>query len=421
LSTTPVINHFPRAQADRCVMCGLCLPHCPTYRVTGDENASPRGRIALMRALAQGDLPLSPRLEGHLAGCTACRACENVCPSYVGYGEVYFATRAALARAHPLSRARRRVRDLLIEHGLAAGFLRRTLIALLRAYQMSGVQRLARASGGLRWLGLARIEALLPRIARYRPLPRRTAATGAPGGRVALFTGCVASVVDNDTLQAAIKVLTHLGYEVVVPRDQACCGALHLHAGDPERARRLMHRNLAAFDDPGVEAIVGVASGCTSTLVDYARHVGDDPRAAEFARKAQDIHAFLAQRPWPAQVTLRPQAETIALHEPCSLRHVLHAERHPAALLGRIPGLRVVPLSSNRWCCGGAGSYMLEQPAMAERLRADKIEELRALAPARLATCNLGCALHLAAGLRAAGLAMETVHPITLLARQLPD
>lgn len=422
MSTEKKIASFPLAQADRCVMCGLCLPHCPTYRKTGDENESPRGRIALMRALAEGDLPLDQRLENHLAQCTACGACERVCPSYVGYAEMLYATRAAIAAQRRGSAARRWVQHLVLDGLLTSARGLWVLKMLLRVYQASGLQGLLRKSRLLTHLRLARWDDLLPTSTSDRlalaPATRQAMPTR---GKVALFTGCVASVVDADTLRASVRVLQRLGYEVVLPKNQVCCGALHLHAGDMAKADTLMRRNLRAFDDPALQAIIGVASGCTALLTQYPQHLADDPRAAEFSHRVHDIHRFLVEAPWPQDLRLKPLAKTIAVHEPCTLRNVLRGQEHPYTLLGRIPEARVVALAENQFCCGGAGAYMLTQPAMADRLRDDKLAHLQQLAPDLLATSNVGCALHVGAGMRALGLETEVVHPVTLIARQLPD
>jgi glycolate oxidase iron-sulfur subunit len=401
-------------------MCGLCLPHCPTYRKTGDENESPRGRIALMRALAQGDLPLDSRMENHLGQCTACGACERVCPSYVGYAELLYATRAAIATRRREPVARRWVRHLLLDGLLTQARGLWLLKMLLRLYQASGLQGLLRKSPLP--ARLRRWHDLLPSPASDHLGATRSTRQAMPTrGKVALFTGCVASVVDAPTLRASIRVLQRLGYEVVQPQDQTCCGALHLHAGDQHRARALMQRNLRAFDDPALQAVIGVASGCTALLTQYPQHLADDPRAAAFSRRVQDINRFLAESPWPQDLRLKPLSKTIAVHEPCTLRNVLRGQEHVYTLLRRIPEAKVVALAENQFCCGGAGAYMLTQPAMADRLRDDKLAHLRQLAPDLLATSNVGCALHVGAGMRVQGMQAEAVHPVTLIARQLPD
>lgn len=404
---------------DRCVMCGLCLPHCPTYGLSRDEGDSPRGRIALMQALANGALPIGERLLVHLDRCLECGACEAICPSEVPFGRLMDAARARVEPHRPRGPGSRRLRRW------GVGLLRhprrlRTLGRVLRCYQRSGLQWLARHSGLLRLLKLAPLEARLPRL--QRPLAAgRHSPVGPARGRVALFTGCVESVAGADTQRDALRLLTRLGYQVDIPRGQGCCGALSQHNGDPATATGLARANLAAFDDTGLEAIVSTASGCGAELAAYGELYGsEDPRAAVFAGKVLDISGFLAAQDWPRGL-LQALPETIAVHDPCTLRHGLKQHRPVYRLLERIPQLKTVTLNASGACCGAAGSYMLTQPAMAEALRQPHIEQLRALGVRTLVSSNIGCALHLAAGIREAGLEIEVLHPVSLLARQLQD
>lgn len=405
--------------ADRCVKCGLCAPHCPTYGKTQDENDSPRGRVALMQGLASGQLPPEGKLIMHLDRCLACRACEHVCPSGVAYGRLLDETRALLAERRPPPRRVRLALDGLVTQRKRL----RAVGTLLRIYQRSGLQRLARASRLLRVLGLETAEAQLPRLppsTRWQPY---YAPAGATRGRVALFLGCVAELADSPTLLAAIRVLNRLGYGVLVPAAQGCCGALHQHSGAAAQARALAAANVRAFADLDVNAIVYTASGCGAQLAEYAQLAWEDPALAEQARRlgqsVMDISQFLAQIDWPDDLDIAPLAAQVAVHDPCSLTHVLRQPHAPYQLLRRIPGLRVAALPDNARCCGAAGSYMLTQPEMAAALRADKLAALDTLRPDYLATSNLGCALHLAAGLRAAGSPVEVVHPVVLLDRQM--
>jgi glycolate oxidase iron-sulfur subunit len=234
---------------------------------------------------------------------------------------------------------------------------------------------------------------------------------------VALFTGCIAAVVDRPVLEAAVKVLTHLGYAVDVPATQGCCGALHLHNGDPDGARRLARRALADFAGPW-EAIVTTASGCGATLAEYPALEATAPAAA-LAQRVVDISDFLIRIPWPEDVVLRPLRARVAVHDPCSLANVLRRTQAPYTLLRRIPELEVVSLPGNPQCCGAAGAHLLTEPALGRALRADKIAALRALAPAFLASSNISCALHLAQGAREGKVVVTVIHPVVLLARQI--
>ena len=409
--TAPGLVQWTLQEADRCVLCGLCLPHCPTYRKTGDENESPRGRVVLIRALASGTLPTSEQLASHLSLCLGCRACERVCPSGVRYGQLIEAGRTLVRTQQPAAWLMRIGLGLSARPRLLEG-----IGAVLRLYQRSGLQRLVRASGMLRLLRLQRLELLLPTLPAALSREAFHPAQGIRRGRVVLFLGCVARALDADTLAAATRLLTRLGFDVVLPQNQTCCGALYREAGQPEQAQVLARQNLDAFRAAGVDAVITIASGCGAVLANSGKH---DDTSTEHRGRILDIHQFLADVALPESMTLAPLPVTIAVQDPCSLRNALRAEQAVYALLGRIPDARIVPLAENHLCCGGAGAYPLRQPAMAELLRADKLAHLRQLQPAVLATANLGCALHLRAGLHAQGLNVEVTHPLVLFERQL--
>lgn len=393
------------------MLCGLCLPHCPTYRKTGDENESPRGRVVLIRALASGALPASERLISHLSQCLGCRACERACPSGVRYGQLIEAGRALVRTQQPATWLTR------IGLGLSAHpHLLERIGTVLRWYQRSGLQRLARANGVLRLLRMQHLESLLPTLRARLPKQAFHPAQGTRRGRVALFLGCVARALDAGTLAAAIRLLTRLGFDVVIPHNQTCCGALQREAGQPAQAQVLARQNRSAFGAASVNTIITVASGCGAALAesDINEETGTERRV-----RVLDIHQFLADVALPEPMTLAALPVTIAVQDPCSLRNALRAEQTVYALLGRIPAARIVPLAENHLCCGGAGAYPLRQPAMADLLRADKLAHLQQFQPAVLATANLGCALHLRAGLVAQGLNIEVVHPLVLFEQQL--
>ncbi len=397
-------------EADRCVKCGLCLPHCPTYQQRQDEGDSPRGRIALMQGLAQKKLPLNENLFNHLDRCLVCRACEAMCPSEVKYGELIEATRATLFNetAAPSGRAA----DMM-QRFVTAPTHRRNLSRLLRIYQRSGLGWLTRHSGLLRPLGLQRLAGVLPKLSSALPTQRYHPPIGEQKGEIGLFVGCMGDSLDTTTTHAAIKLLTHLGYGVHLPAKQNCCGALHQHRGDLKQADRLAKENRDAFDGLNIDALIYCASGCGSTLQKL------EPMGCNDA-PVMEIGQFLAQAKWPEALTLRPLSKQIAIHLPCSLTHVLKQGHTPEALLSKIPGITLLPLPDNQNCCGAAGDYMIRHPEIADELRDSKLRQLDTMRPAILVSSNIGCALHIAAGIRNAGLKIEVIHPITLLARQLP-
>lgn len=403
------------AAADRCVMCGLCLPHCPTYRLLRNEADSPRGRIALMQALADGRLQVSPPLLHHLDCCLTCRACEQMCPSKVEYGKLIDATRSELSKAGKLKQPRQL--RMLLQSVTDIARLRQ-IASALRAYQRSGVQWLARKSGILKGLDLDSLETLLPAIPDATRLPKHIPAQGQRRGSVGLFIGCIGSIMEGDIHRATIELLTRLGFEVHIPTSQGCCGSLHQHNGDEETASQLAMRNRHAFEGLELDAIVSTASGCAAQLFEYATLYG-----GELALPAPlfEICDFL-QRHWPADApALKAQPLRAALHLPCSQRNVLRRPDALHQLLSRIPGLRLEPLEGNDQCCGAAGSYMLTQPENAAALRQRKLEAVRRQQPELLLSNNIGCALHLADGLKKQGIEVEVMHPVVLLAQSMAD
>jgi glycolate oxidase iron-sulfur subunit len=392
--------------ADQCVKCGMCLPHCPTYDVTLDEAESPRGRLALMQGLANGLVAQDALMEAHLDGCLTCRACEVVCPALVPYGRLIDAARERLAEQRP-----RRARTArLMAAVLTQPVLRALFVAPLWLYQRLGLQALVRR---LRLLGrgrLARLESLMPRL-HWPRLPR--AAAGGATADVQLFANCTSPLAEPAALDAAVTLLEALGCSVAVPPAQGCCGAQHQHAGLPEPARACASRNLAAF--AGEQPIVGVASGCTAQLLEYGLLLGEPGTA--FGRRVRDLGSFIAGHARFAALDFAALDARVLVHTPCTQRNVVKAPEATRRLLERIPGLRLEALDSA--CCGAAGSYFVTQPGMADALLEPKLEAARRASADILVSSNVGCAMHLAAGLRRAGLKVQVLHPVELLAQQL--
>ncbi|MEN8169765.1 MAG: (Fe-S)-binding protein [Pseudomonadota bacterium] len=397
------------AAADRCVMCGLCLPHCPTYQLHHSEAESPRGRIALMQALAAGQLKSSPVLQRHLDSCLVCRACEKMCPSKVPYGQLIDATRAQLRKQGkpsppPLKRLLAQVEEKkkLQRSGM-----------LLRGYQQSGFQTLIRGGCLLKVLGLEEHEAQLPQIPLQQSLAVRTPAQGERRGRIGLFTGCIGSLLEGEVHRAAIKLLSRLGYEVHVPVSQGCCGSLHQHNGEPQKAGELAQKNIGVFDCLKLDAVVSTASGCAAQLSEYPALYGE--RTTPF----YEICDFLTNIEWPESVQLKPLPQKALLHLPCNQRNVLQRPDAVTTLLARIPQLQCEPLAENHLCCGSAGSYQLTQRDNAEALRERKLDLIAGTNAQLLLSNNLGCALHLQNGLRQRGMKTKLLHPLLLLQQAL--
>ncbi|MDR7537926.1 MAG: heterodisulfide reductase-related iron-sulfur binding cluster [Armatimonadota bacterium] len=397
----------------QCIHCGLCLQACPTYAVLGTEADSPRGRIALMRAVAEGRIPPRGAFARHIALCLACRACETACPSGVQYGALVETSRALLAQAAPLGA--RALRRLVLEHLLARVDRLRLLARLAGLYQASGLQRLVRGLGLLSGR-LAALEALLP--PQVTPAAQTaTAASGAFRGSVAFFHGCVQEAFLPQINRATVRVLVRNGFEVCIPPRQTCCGAPALHLGEEEVARRLARRNIDAFAADGAVAIVNNAGGCGAALKEYGRLLADDPayaqRAREFASRVRDFSEFLvAHLHVPPAGEVRARAVYV---DSCHLRHVQKVVRPPRDLLRIVPGIELVELQTPDHCCGSAGVYNILQPVAARTVLEAKMADLARVAPQLVVTTNTGCHLQLLVGVGRAGLQARVVHLAELL------
>jgi glycolate dehydrogenase iron-sulfur subunit len=422
---TPLTLHGLSVEGvNQCVHCGLCLAYCPTFSELGTEMDSPRGRILLVKSLAEGRIGLSDSTVRHLSLCLDCRACETVCPAGVPYGRLIEAAKAEIERQRPGGWLRQAFRWL--NFGLLLGQPRALALAAagLRAYQMTGLQALVRKSGVLRLLpGTLRAwDALLPRVpaaaARAR-LPALTPAEGPRRGRVAMLTGCVQSVVFGAHNRATARVLAKNGWDVVAPSTQGCCGALNAHGGDHARALDMARRTIESFESERVDAVVVNTSGCGAHMKAYGALLAGDPawaeRARRFAATVRDVSELLAST--PLRGPLRPIPMTVTYHDPC---HVVHGQKirsAPRTLLAQIPDLRVVDLVESDWCCGSAGIYNLTEPEMAGRLLRRKVRHVLATGATAVVTANPGCILQIQQGLREAGSSVDVLHLVEILDR----
>ena len=397
--------------ADVCVKCGLCLPHCPTYRISGLEGESPRGRIALIQGLATGRLPAGGQTAAHLESCTGCLGCETVCPAGVSYGELIDLGRAELMRRRPGGHLPVRGLTFLARRPR----LSRALLSLLRTARRLGARRAAPMLGIAPHTVIGRILARVPaRTLERRNRPPEMASPSLEG--VMLFTGCVSSALDRQSLEDAVEVLSRCGYRVEIPGAQQCCGALDLHDGSPGKATSLAKANLEAFGD-GDAPVLTVASGCTATLDEYGRLVGAGADA--FRRRLHDLGTFLDERWTDSSPALSPVNVRAVLFEPCSARNNRRRKDGNADLLRRIPGLDLHLLGTGYGCCGAAGHHFITRPGQADKLAAPILEQIASLDPDYVVVSNVGCALHLAGSLESSGGRANVVHPVSLLRRSL--
>jgi glycolate oxidase iron-sulfur subunit len=380
-----------KADLDACVACGLCLPHCPTYRLTGEESASPRGRIAAMRAVHEGRAATDATFARFMDLCLVCRACEDVCPSHVPFGRMMEAARTQIEPLRP--RRERFLRWL----GLDVVLPSRTLTLLAGALGPLARPFLPR-----------RIRALLPgHPGSFGRLPRVTEAVGERRGTVALLAGCVQDVWFRHVNEATIRVLSRNGWRVVVPRGQSCCGALAAHNGRLGTARRLARRNAAAFE--GFDHVLVNAAGCGAHMSEYAG------LADGTGLPVRDVLAFLFEEGLRGEVGAMPEPLRVAYHDACHALRVQAIRAQPRVLLGSIGNVDVVEVPNGDRCCGAAGIYNVTEPELSERLMREKAAAIVSTGAAVVASANPGCTMQLSAGLRELGSDARIVHPVELL------
>ncbi|MEZ4586838.1 MAG: heterodisulfide reductase-related iron-sulfur binding cluster [Gemmatimonadales bacterium] len=400
------------AALDPCVHCGFCLGACPTYLATGDENASPRGRILLMRALERGELlATDPALREHLDSCLGCRGCEPVCPSGVGYGRGLEEARVRLADANGLGW---RLRAALAVFGRRP--LWRLTLGLGRWLRATGLpRRLGRRGVGPMGLLAGSAPATGLRAAGTAADPGVGAVATATAETVALFRGCAMDALFDHVHRATRRTLEANGYRVVEVRDQGCCGALHEHAGDRPGAARLARANLAAFDRAEIDWIVVDAAGCGALFKDLGHLLGSES-ARRVGAKVRDVTELLAMRgPRPGA----PLRIRVAYDAPCHLQHAQGVHAEVLQVLAAIPELDLVTLPGSDRCCGSAGLYGVFHPRLSSDVLEAKVSTIAAAEPIpdALATGNPGCLMQIGAGLLARGLATQVVHPVELLDR----
>ncbi|MEK6710291.1 MAG: heterodisulfide reductase-related iron-sulfur binding cluster [Nitrospinota bacterium] len=408
-----------REMIQRCIHCGLCTTSCPTFALLGNEMDSPRGRIYLMRMVADGEMAVNETVLKHLDRCLDCRACETACPSGVRYGSLIEAAREGLEQVRGRGLGARLLRRLLFRWLLPSRALLGLAGVATRLYQRTFLRPLI-LNLGLLPPKLARLEPLMPEappILSMLPLPAEVAAAGEERFRVAFFGGCVQAALFGDVNRAAVRALAANGARVIFPGAQTCCGALQAHAGDRGTARLLARRNLDAIDPGQYDAVVLAVSGCAAMLHEYGGLLAGDPayaaRARAFGAKVMDVTVFLAKAgPRPAP---HPRPQRVAYHHPCHLYHALKVRQEPLKVLEAIGNVEAVPLQESDWCCGSAGSYNLTQTELSMRLLDRKMGHIRAAGAPVVSTGNPGCQIQIAYGARERGMELRVVHPVVLL------
>ncbi|GCF10387.1 (Fe-S)-binding protein [Dictyobacter arantiisoli] len=441
----------------QCIHCGFCLPTCPTYAVLGVEMDSPRGRIYQMQAVAEGKLDISEDFVEHMNCCIGCRACETACPSGVQFGKLIEAAREQIqlitipmpttekinassgfedaeeqrfsARRAKNSRSSKLLKLFFFKSMLPSHTVLSIVFGGLKIYQQSGLQKFTRGTGLLNRInnlptpfqGQLKLPEELMDSARgkiiHTSLPVTTPALGTQRYQVGMISGCIMDQVFHDINEATIRVLAANGCKVITPRQQNCCGALHIHSGEAEQGRELARRNIDTFEQYNCDAIIINSAGCGSTLKEYAHLLRDDPKCAQraerFSARVKDISEFLLDIGYQ-----QPKGEiqqTVTYHDACHLLHGQKIKQQPRQLLKSIPGIVLVDLKESDWCCGSAGIYNLTNQQMAQELLERKIANIETTRASIIATGNPGCMMQIAMGARQRGLQLKVMHPVELL------
>jgi glycolate oxidase iron-sulfur subunit len=400
-----------------CIRCGLCLTSCPTYVLTLHESEGPRGRVGMARALTEGHLTITPELVEHELNCLVCDACSAVCPAGVHMDPLQVNLRSALSKSKTSKSASLQVRFVrwFVFAWLFMDLRRlRWFARALWLYQRSGAQWLARHLGILRLLGLHEAEALLPAIddtfvvPHDETYPAHPSSAAAP---VAFFAGCIMSTALADIDRATVRVLQRAGYDVANPGAQGCCGALHAHSGDLDRAKLLAQSNIAAFERVDGPIVVNSA-GCGAMLKDYAHHFRSDAawaeRAEAFSRRVKDLSEVLPGRELPLQAASPPRR--VVYQDACHLLHAQRISRQPRDVLRQMPGVRLVEIAEAGLCCGSAGVYNVTNPVESRQLQQRKVKNALGAEPDLIVTANPGCLLQLRAGIAEAGRDVPVCH-----------
>jgi glycolate oxidase iron-sulfur subunit len=410
----------------QCMRCGFCLPTCPTFALTGRERSSPRGRVALARAVAEQKLEFSDAVKHEAFFCLDCRACTTACPSGVRAGEVMEICRSQSHQQYPLKHVGKSFREFILQRMLPNPDLLEKSMLPARLYQRLGIQWLVRHSKALKlgpaWMEKA--EGMMPDLAApLRPqLPELTPARGEKRGRVGFFLGCIMTLMYPGVSRQTVRVLAHQGFDVITPKQTKCCGAPHLNEGDRQTARELALFNLDLFLKADVDYIVTDCAGCGATLKEYEElleELAEHDKLAAFRSKIRDISEFLAEVGLRTE-ELQPLNKSVTYHEPCHLCHAQGISRQPRDLIKQIPGVELREMNEASWCCGSAATWGLKFSKESQQVLDRKLGNVKQTGADILITANPGCHLQLAWGVREAGLPQEVMHLMELLGQATP-
>lgn len=407
----------------QCMRCGLCLPTCPTYRTDGLETQSPRGRVAMIKAVIDGQLPASQEFIDHVYHCLDCRNCQTVCPAGVKAGELVLEARHRIEEnrpQHPLKR-------FLLHYAVRDHQRLSRLLSPLRLYQTTGLQALVRKYDILKWISsdLEFMEALLPTLSPRMltaTIPEEIPAQGKQKGRVGFFLGCAMNLIFAGVSRSTVEVLTRAGYTVVVPRGQQCCGAPNMAEGERRVYRQMAESNIGLFEEASVETVVTDCAACGSELKAYheilSTQEGLARRAKVFSAKVRDVSEFLASSFGP-EVKFGTIDRTVCFHDPCHLRHAQRIVSAPRELLNRIPGLTVRELPDDGQCCGSAGIYNITHRERSMRILEAKLKAIRKTGATKVITSNPGCLLQLMYGARHGNMDWSVSHISEILCESM--
>ncbi len=425
------INKLKRLLPDedllsQCIHCGMCLSTCPTYAVTKSERSSPRGRIKLIKSVAEGNLPITLKFADEMNFCLDCQACETACPAGVKYGLLVEAARNVVDVSKTGRTTQKFFKKNILKYIVASKINLKAAAALLSFYQRSGIQKFMRKSGLLKLISekLSNVDGLAPIISRgskVNIIPEIYHAKKEKKYRIAFLTGCLMEVMFADINSDTVEVLSLLGCEVITPKKQFCCGSLNAHNGDIKTAVELAKKNIDIFSGYNYDFLVSNSAGCGAFMKQYGHILKDDDKykekAEQFSKKIKDLTEFIAENNF--NVKWGPVNDTVTYHDACHLVHAQQVSEQPRKVLKMIPGLKIIEMNESAWCCGSAGIYNIIRYDDSLIFRERKLHNIKNTNAGIVVTGNPGCISQIKSGAAEAGLDITVIHPATLLKRSL--